>query len=436
MYRLNPIRIYMLDRVQDNPAWVATMNRIVDAVEPQSRDIVRVTEQNLPDVVAEIEGQWPPDVVPPGRERTFMRPLVFTPQELTDDVPDLDSLLERCPEGTSPGLVRAMFGQFEHLRLSHPREEDAAMDRVCWPTYDFGAMTGCPHGCLYCGHGRVGKAITIAVNIEEYVEQVVGPTIEQHSWQKCFRMIGWGADMIAFEPEYGLFDLFTRKLAQHDRYGYFHTASANVDWMADLPHRDRLIGVWSVSCDGVARQIEPGAGPAVERFEAARKCQDVGIPVRFKFKPMIPIRNWRQEYARAIEDALKRTRPESIGFCVVMWMDYESLVRIIPPDLLDPEYLAAAQEAAGELKGVKTGPFPHAVRAEIYRFLIEQVRRWDKDVPLYVSTESRAMWDELKDDLGQDPRAYVCGCSPVAVPGRGLALSPGCPHSTYSPMAS
>jgi len=41
---------------------------------------------------------------------------------------------------------------------------------------------------------------------------------------------GGGADLMAFELEYGLFDLFTRKLAQYeDRYGHFHTASANVD---------------------------------------------------------------------------------------------------------------------------------------------------------------------------------------------------------------
>ena len=52
---------------------------------------------------------------------------------------------------------------------------------------------------------------------------------------------------------------------------------------------------------------------------------------------------------------------------------------------------------------------------------------------LYVSTETREMWDELKDELGQDPRCYVCGCSSVAVPGRRLGLSPGFRFSTYSP---
>jgi hypothetical protein len=298
----------------------------------------------------------------------------------------------------------------------------------------FGTMMGCPHECQYCGTGKSGKFISITLNLEDYMEQVVGPCIEKNSWNKCFRMIKVVADLITFEPEYGLFDLFTRKLAEYEgRYGHFHTASDNVDWIADLPHRDRLLGVWSTTCEAVSRDLEPGSPSAIDRFEAGRKCNEMGIPVRYKFKPMIPIRNWREEYASAIEEALKRSDPESIGFCVIMWMDYDELTKKIDPGLLDPEYVQAARTAVEEMKGVRVGPFPHNVRAEIYRFLINEVRRWDKDVLLYVSTESRGMWDDLKDELGQDPRSYVCACSSVAVPDRKLALSPDFRYSTYHP---
>ena len=40
---------------------------------------------------------------------------------------------------------------------------------------------------------------------------------------------------------------------------------------------------------------------------------------------------------------------------------------------------------------------------------------------------------ELQEELGQDPRCYVCACSSVAVPGRKLALSPAFRCSTYHP---
>jgi len=119
-----------------------------------------------------------------------------------------------------------------------------------------------------------------------------------------------------------------------------------------------------------------------------------------------------------------------------MWMSYDALIKAIDVDLLDQEYVKAARDAVEEMDGVRTGPFPPHVRAEIYRFLINEVRRWDKDVLLYLSTETREMWDELKDELGQDPCLYVCACSSVAVPGKRLELSPELRYSTYSPTPS
>lgn len=437
MYKLTPVKAYMLERVQDDPACLARMDRILGAIEMSPDDVVCITEENLPEIVEELQRLWPPDDVPSGQAPGYMRPLVFTTMDLNEQRPDLTPLLERCPEGTTLGMLVNVFGHFTLAEDQHPHEKDQKQNMVCWPTYNFGTMYGCPHGCQYCDFGKSGGFIAVGLNLEDYMERVVGPTIEAHPSHSVFRMILNQADLMAFEPEYGLFDLFTRKLAQYEnRYGHFHTGGVNVDWLAHLEHRDRLIGVWSTTCETVAREIEPGSGSAVDRIKAARKCEEMGIPVRYKFKPMIPIRNWREEYANIIEQALTLSHPESIGFCVVMWMDYESLADKIDMDLLDPEYVKAARDEREEMKHVRTGPFPHRVRAEIYRHLIKEVRRWDGDIPLYISTESREMWDELKEELGQDPCAYICGCSSVAVPRRRLALHQDFKYSTYSAAPS
>jgi len=434
VYPLTPLKLYMLDSVRDDPACVTRMERMLEAIGRDRADVTCITQENIGQVVEELDYLCPPDTAPPDHVRTYMRPLVFSRMPLGDERPDLTPLLERCPEGTKLRTLESIYCHIEPVLNQHPYDRDQRENMVCWPTYNLGTMIGCPHGCHYCGAGKSGKFISIALNLEEYMEQSIGPAIEKYPWHKCWRMIRESADLIAFEPEYGLFDLFTRKLAEYDgRYGHFHTTSANVDWIADLPHRDRLIGVWSTTCEAVARDIEPGAGAAIERIDAARKCQEMGVSIRYKFKPVIPVRNWREEYAAIIEQTLKRSRPESIGFCMLAWMSYEEMAKRIDTDLLDEEYVAAARDAAEELRGTRTGPFPHAVRADVYRFLINEVRRWDEDVLLYVSTESREMWDELKDELGQDPRAYVCACSSVAVPGGRLALSPDIRYSTYSP---
>ncbi|MBI3945856.1 MAG: hypothetical protein HY321_08045 [Armatimonadetes bacterium] len=434
MYPLTPVRVYALERAQDDPACARRLERMLGALGVRPADVVCITEANLPEVVADLQQAWPPTNVPAGQTRSFARALVFTTMDLSHQRRDLRPLLQRCPEGTSLGTLEAIFGQMTTAIDQHPHQRDRIENCVCWPTINFGTMVGCPHGCLYCRHGRADTFIAIALNLEEYMARVVAPMIEFHPWNRVFRMILGGADLIAFEPEYGLFDLFTRTLAAYEgRYGHFHTTSSNVDWIADLPHRDRLVGVWSTTCEAVARDIEPGAGSAMDRIEAGRKCQEMGLSVRYKFKPVIPVRNWREEYAWIIEQALRRSRPDSIGFCLYIWNTFESLSQQMDLDLLDPECVEAARAAADTMKGARTGPFPHSVRAEVYRHLIREVRRWDKDVPLYLSTETREMWDELKDELGQDPRAYICACSSVAVPGRRLALSRGLRYSTYHP---
>ena len=433
MYPLTPLKVYALDRVRDDAAYVTRMERMLSALE-NPPEVTWITEKTLPDAMAELQELWPPSEVPPGQTRSFMRPLVFTCMDLSYHRPDLKPLLDRCPEGTSRSALGRVLGHMTTAVDQHPHQRDWRENCVCWPTYNFGTMNGCPHGCLYCGEGRAGKFLAIALNLEEHMEKVVGPVIEAYPWNRVFRMILGGADLITFEPEYGLFDLFTRKLAEYDgRYGHFHTTSSNVEWIADLPHRDRLVGVWSTTCEAVARDIEMGTGKAIDRIDAARACQEMGIPVRYKFKPVIPVRNWQEEYAWILEQAVTRTRPESIGFCLYIWNTYASMASTMPLDLLDPDCVAAAHDQAEQMKNLRAGPFPHEVRRAIYRFLIQEVRRWDRDVPLYVCTESREMWDELKDELGQDPRAYVCGCSSVAVPGGGLGLSPAFRYSTYHP---
>ena len=433
MYPLAPLKVFVLDRVHEDPACVARMERMLGALD-NSPEVVTITEDNLGEVLSELRDLWKPDGGSNGRPHSFVRPLVFTTMDLRYKRADLKPLLGRLPKGSSLGDLRTIYGQTTTAIDQHPHQRDQIENVVCWPTYNFGTMTGCPHGCLYCGQGRAGRFLTITLNIEEYMEKVVGPVIEAYPWNKVFRMILNGSDLIAFEPEYGLHDLFTRKLAEYDdRYGHFHTTSSNVEWMADLPHRDRLVGVWSTTCEAVTRDIEFGTGQAIDRIDAARKCQDMGIPVRYKFKPIIPVKNWREEYSWILEQAVKRTDPESIGFALYIWNTYDSMSKTLPLDLLDPECVEAARTSVDEVAGTRFGPFPHEVRKEIYRHMIGEVRRWSADTPLYVCTESREMWDELEDELGQDRRSYLCGCGSVAVPGRKLALSPGFRYSTYHP---
>ncbi|HOJ40316.1 MAG TPA: hypothetical protein PK644_07625, partial [bacterium] len=399
MYALAPLKVYVLDRVYQEKKCVERLERILKALGNCPEPAV-ITEKNLPSVMEELLQVWPPRESPGGLPVSYTRPLVFTTMELRRPRPDLKPFLKQCPSGTTLDFLKQIYGHLATAIDQHPHIRDQENNCVCWPTYNFGTIAGCSHGCLYCWQGREGKFLSVALNLEEVLEKVVRPIIEANPWNRVFRMILDGADLITFEPEYGLFDLFSRTLAEYpERYGHFHTSSSNVAWLADLKHRDRLVGVWSVSCETVASKIEFGTGKATDRFDAARLCQEMGLPIRYKFKPVIPVKDWPSEYAAAIEYALKNSRPESIGFCLYIWSTYQSMAATLPLDLLDQECVQAARQAQEEMKNSRHGPFPHESRKKIYRFLIQEVRRHSREVLLYLSTETREMWDELKEEL-------------------------------------
>ena len=91
--------------------------------------------------------------------------------------------------------------------------------------------------------------------------------------------------------------------------------------------------------------------------------------------------------------------------------------QIIDPALLDPDFVAAAEESADEMRGVAAGPFPHEARAEIYDFYLREIRRHDPDVPVFLCTETPAMWADFGPQLGLTAGDYVCGCGPQSPPG-------------------
>lgn len=433
MYRLDPKAVYVHDRVKEDSRAVQRMERMLSAMGVSRESVTTIRDDDIPDLIR--DKQWESVRVRQGKLDGYLpRVMVFTAMHTDGDgKAAADAMMKRCPQGTPRTFVERLLG-YHWLTLGHPKECDVKNNEVCWSAYEFNTLDGCPHGCRYCGGGQV---INAAVNLEEIIAKLVDPVLQKNPWQKAFRNNTQSSDTICFEPEYELTELLARRFAEYgDRYVIVHTKSANVDHLLDLDVRKSIICVWSTTCDTVSRQLEPGTATASERIEAARKCQEAGMAVRFKYKPIIPIKNWREEYAANIKEMFEKTRPEIVTLCVVRWMGYEEFRQVFDTSGLDPAFVAAAEAASGQLKGPEP-PFPREVREEIYRFFIREIRRWDPKVPISISTETREMWDALADLLGCDGRNYLCGCGPQCVPGPRFDRSGGARTGNYErPAAS
>lgn len=84
MYPLSPLKTYALERVYDDPQSMRRMQRILDATGVSAGEVIRITDGNLPDVVAELAKLWPPESVPPGTVRSCgLRSLVCNSRRQT-----------------------------------------------------------------------------------------------------------------------------------------------------------------------------------------------------------------------------------------------------------------------------------------------------------------------------------------------------------------
>ena len=425
--RFTPPRMYVLDSVWDNPQAARRAERLAAAW--PGIDVRTFTYDDLPGIVVE-EGwdHFPKmgtlDVVPPPIPILGM--YRFDEEVIARDVARMREAY--TGDGHFPFHVAAGGGAFvffcsqtSDFTCSSLNEIRPNPEHVCRPQWRIHQGSGCPHLCSYCSLG--GHLIT-HVNTEEYIERLAD-LLAENPWQKTW-LYNDVMDVPTLEPQLDTLAPLMRFFeSTKDRYLIIHTKSDRMDALIEAGAPRNTIIAWSLSGPTQSRMIEREAGTTESRIEAARRCQEAGMTIRYKFKPIVPVKNWREDADYTIDLALSTTQPDNLSMTALMWMSVDQLKACIPLDLLDAGFVAEAEKAADEMKGLRVGPFPHHVREEIYRHYAASIRAADADIPMTISTESLDMWKSLGTLLGATPANYTCGCGAGATPGiRRLETSP------------
>ena len=414
-----PPRVYVLNEVWERPECARRAERIADAC--TGAEVRTFTYDQLPGIVAD-EGwdhlprmgelhEVPPPIPVLGVFR-FDRDLVARDEQRLRDA--------YRGTGGFPWHRAAGGGAFRFF-CSGLNEIRPNPDHVCRPQWRIQQGQGCPHQCAYC---RLGGVLLTHVNTEEYIDRLAD-LLRQNPWQKTF-LYDDVMDVPTLEPQHDTLPPLMRFFeSTGDRYLIIHTKTDRVRPIIDAGAPSNTIIAWSLSGPTQSTQLEKIAGTTETRIEAARQCQDAGITVRFKFKPIIPVPDWRQDATYTVDLALARTKPDNLSMTVLMWMQIEEARACIRDELLDPEFVAGAEAIKEQVRGTRLAPFPHELREKVYRHYLAEIRRRDPDVPVTISTESLDMWKSLGPDLGFTPADYVCGCGAGATPGkRRLDTSP------------
>ncbi|MGQ9730365.1 MAG: spore photoproduct lyase family protein [Candidatus Zipacnadales bacterium] len=414
MPKLAPQHVYITTEANEKPLSRRRIEAMLASFNAGS--VAVVTEEELNAIAPDMGWTGVPRWGEQPSDKQHDPDVVFTTGKFIDD----EEKQRRAK--TLPNLrVRDLLGHRTHIyRVDGEdwwRKERKGI--VCQPAWQLHTINGCPFRCAYC---ELGGLIRILTNLEAYCEHL--PEWFQLSPQQ--RLYKWDnqTDVILFEPEYNATRLLVEVFAREsDRYLEIYAGkSDNVDFLLEYDHRGHTILQWSVAGHTQIEQFEPRTASMESRIEAARKCQEAGYLIRYRFSPIIPVANWREDNRELIELIFERTRPDVISLCAFGWMDLEEARGCLSLELLDPEVVAAMEAAAPFLReqGYTIGgtrPIPHDTRASIFRFLIDEIHRHNPNQVIALCLETEAMWRQFEADLRQRSRNYVCNCGGMCTPG-------------------
>ena len=287
---------------------------------------------------------------------------------------------------------------------------------VCQSALELNLVDGCVFRCAYCGFGR---SIHFSLDVERFLDGL-DDAFARYPHQALYKYSNM-TDLPPFEPELDAVPPLVRRFArEQNRYLMLFTKCDNVDFLIPLDHLGHTIVSWSLSCDTASRLVDKRTASMHERIAAMQKVQAAGYPVRARLSPIVPIRNWQEEYDRLFQALLDRVTPDLITLELLGWFDFKDLSELFDPDLFDPDAYAAAKASAEELQGVLWGPFSHQTHEDIYRFCIQAVKRRAPQIPVAVCHGAPPIWKALGGLMGMQPDNYICNCGPTSAPGNPL----------------
>lgn len=415
MKTLRPEKVYVTEEVFSDPLSAQRVERMMGGIECDLLETVSDAELNE---LVPLRG-WDQHRFWGSIEHPTDPDLVFTTAKFHTEQEQAERRT-KYPNLSASDLYGYRTHMFRRDGLPEWRKQTKGV--VCQPAWQLHSIHGCPFRCDYCPFGSV---IRILVNMEEYSQHLnewlaLAPNQRLYKWDNS-------TDIPCFEPEYGAAELLVDYFArQEEKYLEIYVGkSDNIDYLLGLDHRGHTILQWSMAPRTQSTLIEKETAPMERRIEAASKCQEAGYLVRYRFSPIIPVKNWRDEYREMIELIFAQTKPDVISLCAFGWMSLESARQCLDFALWDQEFVAAMEVAAPflEERGYTVGgghPIPHDARLAMFNFLIDQIQRISPKTVIALCLDTQEMWSALGEKIGQNPQQYVCNCGPRCTPGAPL----------------
>jgi spore photoproduct lyase len=275
------------------------------------------------------------------------------------------------------------------LRFS---DEDS---NTCPNYWHFSPYGFCPYDCQYCYLAgtpgvKFSPTVKIFVNIDEIPDQIAG-VASKLSEPKAF-YLGKLQDGLALEPLTGYSRIMVPFFAQQ-KYARLTllTKSTNVDNLLDLDHRGHTILSWSLNPTEISNAFESNIPSPNERIGAMRRYADVGYPLRAVIMPTIPIKGWQSIYSRFLENLLESVPLDRITLGQIC--SYSGALQLTEQKMGSDNPISRLLEK-GKSKDGRIR-FPMKLRVEVYKCMVDTVRKLQPKLQLGLCMEEREVFQAL-----------------------------------------
>lgn len=254
---------------------------------------------------------------------------------------------------------------------------------------------GCLYECSYCflqGYQNVA-GIILPCNLADFLNREKIKPVDN----KMFFLprVGSGefTDSLIFD-EITLFSNDIVKFFKENRdiSFEFKTKSINIDNLLKIGGSSNIVISWSLNTKEMIKENEHCTPGLQERLVAAQKCVKAGYSVGFHFDPVILYKDWKQGYKETVENIF-----DFIDEKYIKWISIGSLRmvaslkkvienRFTDNKILDEELL---------LSGDNKLRYEDNIRIEIYKYLVELIKKQSNRVVVYLCMENSNIWNKV-----------------------------------------
>ena len=249
---------------------------------------------------------------------------------------------------------------------------------------------GCIFECTYCYLQQYvnSPGLIFPANVDDYFNAF-------NSYKSAGMRIGTGefSDSLMLDDitEYSvsIIDFFKK---QKDVMFEFKTKSANIENLLKTQHSGNIIVSWSLNPQNIVDTNEFYTASLAERLDAALQCVEAGYKVAFHFDPVFYYEGWRKDYEQVIDNLFTKIKLKHIAWISIGTLRFNPELKKIIETRFPQNTILDAELIPGYDNKLR---YPYSMRYNIYKSVIDMMRKHHKKAPIYLCMEEKSIWRSL-----------------------------------------